>query len=160
VAWRGLWRAGRSAARPRDSGKAERREQSAREGELARNEAGERVRVRAVLKQELGCMGRRRGRGSRLACVRSTAVCGEGGADRAVPRHNEGEWARVEMAHRTDKTGPRGRDREGGAGEGDWRQHTDPTGQREGERTGERNPADTWSPPVRWRGCARVALLG
>jgi hypothetical protein len=51
VAWRGIWRAGRSAARPRDSGKAERREQSASEGELARNEAGERVQVRAVLKR-------------------------------------------------------------------------------------------------------------
>jgi hypothetical protein len=47
--------------------------------------------------------------------VRSTAVCGEGGADRAVPRHNEGERARGEMTHRTDKTVPRGRDREGGA---------------------------------------------
>jgi hypothetical protein len=69
VAWRGLWRAGRSTTRPRDSGEAERREQSTREGELARNEAGERVRVRAVLKRELGCVSRRHGRGSWCACA-------------------------------------------------------------------------------------------
>jgi hypothetical protein len=36
----------------------ERREQSAREGELARIETGERERVRAMLKRELGCVGR------------------------------------------------------------------------------------------------------
>jgi hypothetical protein len=38
----------------RVSDEAERRGQSAREGELARNGAGKRVRVRAVLKRELG----------------------------------------------------------------------------------------------------------
>jgi hypothetical protein len=47
----------------------ERREQSAREGELARNEARERERVWAVLKRELGCVGRRRDRGSRRVCA-------------------------------------------------------------------------------------------
>jgi hypothetical protein len=67
VAWRGFWRAGRSAARSLNSGEAERREQSAREGELVRNESGE--GVRAVLKRELGCVGRQRGRGSRRACA-------------------------------------------------------------------------------------------
>jgi hypothetical protein len=60
---RDFWRAGRSAEWPQNSGERERREQSAREGELARNGAGERVRVRAVLKRELGCVGRRRGSG-------------------------------------------------------------------------------------------------
>jgi hypothetical protein len=45
------------------------RAQSAREGELARNEAREREWVWAVLKKELGCVGRRRGRGSQRACA-------------------------------------------------------------------------------------------
>jgi hypothetical protein len=53
----------------RNSGEAEQREQSAREGKLARNGVGERVRVRAGLKRELGCVGRRRGQGSRCACA-------------------------------------------------------------------------------------------
>jgi hypothetical protein len=58
---RDFWRARRSVEWPQNSG--ERREQSAREGELARNGAGERVRMHAVLKRELGCVGRRRGSG-------------------------------------------------------------------------------------------------
>jgi hypothetical protein len=69
VAWRGSWWIGWPARRARNSGEAERRDQSAREGELARNGAGERVQVRAVLKRELGCVGRRRGRGSQRACA-------------------------------------------------------------------------------------------
>jgi hypothetical protein len=69
AAWRNFWWPGRSASWPTNSGECERREQSAREGELARNEEGERVRVRAVLKRDLGCMGRRRGWGSRCGCV-------------------------------------------------------------------------------------------
>jgi hypothetical protein len=44
-------------------------EQSTREGELARNETGERERVWAVLRRELGGVGRQHGRGSRRACV-------------------------------------------------------------------------------------------
>jgi hypothetical protein len=40
---------------------------------------GEEVRVRAVLKKELGCMGGRRGRGSRCACA-SARVLVHGGA--------------------------------------------------------------------------------
>jgi hypothetical protein len=69
VAWRDLWRVGWPARRERNSSEAERREQCAREDELAQNEVGERVRVRAVLKRELGCVGRRRGRESRCACA-------------------------------------------------------------------------------------------
>jgi hypothetical protein len=42
---------------------------SARESELARNEAEERERVRAMLKTELGCVDRRRGRGSWRVCA-------------------------------------------------------------------------------------------
>jgi hypothetical protein len=38
-----------------------RREKSAREGELARNEVGERERVRVVLKRELRRVGKRHG---------------------------------------------------------------------------------------------------
>jgi hypothetical protein len=60
------WMAGTGA---RNSGEAEQREQSVREGKLARNGVGERVRVRAGLKRELGCVGRRRGQGSRCACA-------------------------------------------------------------------------------------------
>jgi hypothetical protein len=44
-------------------------------------------------------------------------------------------------------------------GEGDWRRHTGPTGQREGERervcAGKETAADRWSPPARRRGSAR-----
>jgi hypothetical protein len=40
-----------------------------RECVLVRNEAGERERVRAVLKRELGHVGRQHGRGSRRACA-------------------------------------------------------------------------------------------
>jgi hypothetical protein len=69
-----------------------------------------------------------------------------------------------EMTHRADETGPRGRDRKGHAGEGDWRRHTSPTGQREGERerVGKETAANRWSPPVRRRGRAqpRWARLG
>jgi hypothetical protein len=41
AAWCGFWRIGWPARRAWNSGEAERREQSAREGELARNGAGE-----------------------------------------------------------------------------------------------------------------------
>jgi hypothetical protein len=97
VAWRGFWRAGRLARQARFTGEVERRGQSAREGEAVRNGTGERVRARAVLKKELGCVGRRRGRGSRHARVSARVLVhggrGEGGADRAVPRRSEREWA-------------------------------------------------------------------
>jgi hypothetical protein len=67
-----------------------------------------------------------------------------------------------ESAHRADETGQRCRDGKGCAGEGDWRQHTGPTWQREGERerVGKETAADTWSPPVRRRGRVRAASLG
>jgi hypothetical protein len=52
-AQRGFWRAGRPARRARVSGE-HWQQQSAREGERGQNEAGERERVRAGLKKELG----------------------------------------------------------------------------------------------------------
>jgi hypothetical protein len=54
VAWRGFRRTGRLARRAWVSDEVERRGQSAREGKAVRNETGERVRARAVLKKELG----------------------------------------------------------------------------------------------------------
>jgi hypothetical protein len=48
----------------------------------------------------------------------STAVSGEGGADRVVPWRSEGERVRGEMAHRADETGPCGKDRKGASGQG------------------------------------------
>jgi hypothetical protein len=134
VAWRGSWRTGRSAPRLRNSGEVELREQSAREGELARNEAWERVRVQAVLKRELECMGRRRGRDLDVHVRWSTAVRGEGGTNRAVPQQSEGEWARGEVAHRADEMDPRGRDRKGAHERGRLASTHRPTRQREGER--------------------------
>jgi hypothetical protein len=56
-----------------------RRGQSARESGTVRNGTRERVRVRAVLKKELGCVGGRSGRGSRRACV-SAHVLFHGGS--------------------------------------------------------------------------------
>jgi hypothetical protein len=83
----------------RVTGEVERRGQSARESEAVRTGTGERVRARAVLKKDLGCVGGRRGRGSRRACasvrVLVHGVCWEGGADRAVPRRSERERAGV-----------------------------------------------------------------
>jgi hypothetical protein len=61
VAWRDFWRAGRPTARPRISGEHERRWQSAREGASVWNEAGERERVQARVKKELGRVDERRG---------------------------------------------------------------------------------------------------
>jgi hypothetical protein len=70
----------------------------AREGEAVRNGTGERVRARAVLKKELGCVGGRRGQGSQRACASARVFfhdgCGEGRADRAVPRRSERERER------------------------------------------------------------------
>jgi hypothetical protein len=60
---------------------------------------GERVRARAVLKKELGCVGERHGRGSQRACVSARVLVHggreEGGADRAVPRRIERERERA-----------------------------------------------------------------
>jgi hypothetical protein len=47
--------------------------------------------------KEVGCMGGRRGQGSRRACVSACVLVHgrrEGGADRVVPRRSEREWAR------------------------------------------------------------------
>jgi hypothetical protein len=55
VVWRGFRRAGWPPRRTRNSGEGEQQEQSVRDVELARNEAGERERLWAVLKRELGC---------------------------------------------------------------------------------------------------------
>jgi hypothetical protein len=74
------------------------------------------VRVRAVLKKELGCVGGRRGRGSRCACASVRVLVhvgrGEGEAGRAVPRRNEREresGRTMVTARRTDEAGLRGR---------------------------------------------------
>jgi hypothetical protein len=106
-----------------------------------RNGTGKRVQARVVLKKELGCVGGRRGRGSGRACVSACVLVhggrGEGGADRAVPRHSEREREsrRVGVTvRRSDEVGPRGRGGEGRAGEGNWHRQSGPTGQREGER--------------------------
>jgi hypothetical protein len=77
----------------RNSGERERREQSMREGELARSEVGQRVRGWAVLKRELGAWA---GDVVGVLGVRarwSTAVHEEGGADRAIPWCRERERA-------------------------------------------------------------------
>ena len=90
VAWCGFWWTGRLAQRARGSSEAERRGQSAREGEAVQNGTGERVRARAVLKKDLGCMAGQRGWGSRRACASARVLVHggrrEGGADRVVPR--------------------------------------------------------------------------
>jgi hypothetical protein len=79
----------------RVTGEVERRGQSAREGEAVKNGTGKRVRARAVLKKELGCVAGRRGRGSWRACASARVLVhggrGEGGADRVVPRCSERE---------------------------------------------------------------------
>jgi hypothetical protein len=103
------------------------------------NGMGERVWARAVLKKELGCVGGRRGRGSRHACASARVMVhdgrGEGGADRAVPRRSERESGSAGVTvRRTDEAGPRGRGREGRARGGNWRRQPGPTGQGEGER--------------------------
>jgi hypothetical protein len=88
----------------------------------------------------------------------STAVCGEGGADRAVhgaARESgcTGKWLNALTRRAREAETERGR-------ECDWRRHTGPTGQREGERERERArgkeiAVDRWSPPVRRCRCAR-----
>jgi hypothetical protein len=60
------WMAGMAA---QNSDEAEQRGQIVREGELAQNGAESECGVWAVLKRELGCVGKRRGRGSRRACA-------------------------------------------------------------------------------------------
>jgi hypothetical protein len=67
-----------------------------REGERGQNEAGESGWVRAVLKRELGRVGRRRGQSSRRARAGgSVAIHEEGGADTAGPlRKDMGASAR------------------------------------------------------------------
>jgi hypothetical protein len=110
-----------------------------REGKAVRNGTGERGRARAVLTMELGCVGGRRGRGSRCACASAPVLvhggCGEGGVDRVVPRRSERESGHAGVTvWRTDDADPRGRGGEGRAGEGNWRRQPGPTGQREGER--------------------------
>jgi hypothetical protein len=86
----------------------------AREGEAVRNGTGELVRARAVLKKELGCVGGRRGQGSQRACASARVFvhgrCGEGRADRAVPRRSERESGSTGViVWCTDEAGPRSR---------------------------------------------------
>jgi hypothetical protein len=118
------------------------------------------VRVRAVLKREPGCVGGRRGRGSRRACVHAAGprrVAGKAELTGGVPRRSEREQAHDKTVQRADKTGPRGREGKGRAGEGNWGRQSGPTGQRERGRGHalRETAADRWSPPVRRRGRAR-----
>jgi hypothetical protein len=91
----------------------------------------------------------------------STAVSGEGRADRVVPWRSEGERVRGEMAQRANETGPRGKDRKGACGQGRLAPTHWPHWAEGGRaRGGKETAADWWSPPVTQRGRARIALLG
>jgi hypothetical protein len=112
--------------------------------------------VRAVLKRELGCMGGRRGRGSRRACMRA-----------AGPRRVAGKAELTGRSHgaASGRAGARGKrlgalmkqaceaERERGA----WARETGadraaPLGRGRGEgRALRETAADRWSPPVRRR---------
>jgi hypothetical protein len=58
----------------------------------------------------------------------STVGRGEGGADRGVPRRCERERARGGTVQRADEAGPRGRQGEERAGEGNWSRQSGPVG--------------------------------
>jgi hypothetical protein len=106
---------------------------------------------------------RARGRASCLgisACVRECARAGprrgtgKAKLTRGVPRRSERKRAHGETVQRADEAGPRGREGEERAGEGNWRRQRGPTGR--GRRRGLRgNAADRWSSPVRRRGRTR-----
>jgi hypothetical protein len=130
-AWRGSWRPRRLARRVLYSGGRWRSWQSAREGERGRNEIGEREQVWAVLKREMGRVGRRRGRSSQHACACGTMVdCEEGRADRAgLLRRDTGASARERATALTD--GARGTERARCVLEGNGHRQFGPTGQRE-----------------------------
>jgi hypothetical protein len=106
VSWRGFRRARWPPRRARNSSKRERREQSAREGELARNEVGDRERVWLVLKRELGCVGRRRDRGTRRACAGSQRFAGKAELTARSHGAERGSGHAREMTHRANETGP------------------------------------------------------
>jgi hypothetical protein len=130
AAWRGFWRVGWPAQRAWNSGEAEWREQSAREGEIARNGAGERVRVRAGLKRELGVHGQTTWLGI-SACVRAgpRRIAGKAKlTGRSHGAERERERVHDKTVHRADRTGLRGREGKGRVSEGDWCRQNGPTG--------------------------------
>jgi hypothetical protein len=90
--------------------------------------------VWVVLKRELGCVGRRRGWGSRRACAGPWWFAGKEELTGRSHDAERGSGRAGETAHRANEADPRGREGKGHAGEGDWRSQTVPTGQREGER--------------------------
>jgi hypothetical protein len=95
--------------------------------------------VRAVLKMELGRVGRRCGRVLGVRAHWTTAVCGEGRSDRRAPRRSERERACRGKTTDTERPAPPGR----GRGR---------------ECVGEGTGADRWSPPVRRSGRVRAPL--
>jgi hypothetical protein len=80
-----------------------------------------------------GCVGRRRGRGSRRACVHASPWRVVGKAELTGRSHGtaRGSGCAGETARRGDEAGPRGREGKGNAGEGNWCRQSGPTGQRE-----------------------------
>jgi hypothetical protein len=158
--WHDFWCFGWPARQALSSGELWRRRLSAREGESARNGAGERERVRAGLKRELRAWtGDMTGVLDMRACG-SAKVRVEGGADRGS------HGAARESAGRTGNCahgrGPLHRGREGCA-EGEMA----PTARShllERERgsgcAGEGNDADRQVPPRSERGCGRAWAHG
>jgi hypothetical protein len=77
------------------------------------------MRVRALLKRELGCMGGQRGLGSRRACARAGPRRGVGKVELTGGSHGaaRGNGCAGEMVQRADEAGPRGREGEERVGE-------------------------------------------
>jgi hypothetical protein len=86
--------------------------------------------VQAVLKKELGRVGERHGRGSRRVCACAGPRRGAGKADLTGGSHGaaRGNWNAGQTVQRADEVGPRGREGEERAGEGNWRRQPSPTG--------------------------------
>jgi hypothetical protein len=90
--------------------------------------------VRAGLKRELGCVGRRHGRGSRHARAGPQWFMGKAELTGRSHGAARGSGRTGGTVHRADRTGPRGREGKRRAGEGDWCRQNGPTGQRERRR--------------------------
>jgi hypothetical protein len=114
--------------------------------------------VRAVLKRELGRVGRRRGQGSWRACVRASPrwFTGKeeltGKPDGAATGDGRAEGT----THCADRAGPRDRERTRARAKAtDADKPTPPGRGRERERAGKGTGTDRWSPSVKQRGRAR-----
>jgi hypothetical protein len=134
VAWRDFWRVGWLARRARDSGEAERREQSTEEGGLARNGAGIQVRVRRGSKGSWGAWAGDVAGDLGVRARWSKMVRGEGGADTTAPRRRERERESGRTTKRFSVLTGRAHEAErdkGRASEGDWCRQNGPIGRRE-----------------------------